>query len=150
MNLTKHFELDEFLVSETATRLGIDNTPPPEVITNLMKLAMTLEVVRETLGKPIIINSGYRSAALNAAVPGSSKTSAHCFGLAADFIAPSFGSPLDVANAIANLGIEYDQLIHEGGRWVHLGLTKPGQTPRHQQLTAKFPGPVFSNGLVEV
>lgn len=149
MNLTPNFELEEFLVSETASRLGIDNTPTPEVITNLMKLALSLETVRAALGKPIIINSGYRSPALNEAVPGSSKTSAHCFGLAADFIAPSYGSPLEVAKAIADLNIEYDQLIHEGGKWVHLGLAKPGQAPRKQQLTAKFPGPKFENGLIE-
>lgn len=150
MNLTKHFELEEFLVSETASRLGIDNSPTPEVMTNLMRLAIILEDVRELLGKPIIITSGYRSPALNAAVPGSSKTSAHRHGLAVDFIAPSYGSPLDVSIAISGSDIQYDQLIHEGGRWVHLGLAKPGSTARLQKLTARFPGPKFEVGLVEV
>lgn len=150
MNLTKHFELDEFLISETASRLGIDNSPPPEVLTNLMKLALVLEDVRALLGKPIIITSGYRSSALNAAVPGSSKTSAHCHGLAVDFISPQFGKPLDVCLAIANSDIHYDQIIHEGGRWVHLGLSKSGEPSRLQKLTAKFPGPKYEIGLVEV
>ncbi len=149
MNLTKHFELEEFLVSETAERLGIDNTPPPEVLTNLMRLAVILEDVREILGKPIIIKSGYRCPELNEAVPGSSKTSAHCHGLAVDFISPAYGSPLDISIAISGSDIEYDQLVHEG-RWVHLGLAKLGDKARLEKLTARFPGPKYENGLVEV
>jgi len=74
MKLTENFHLDEFLVSETAERMGIDNDPPDDVIDNLRGLASTLEEVRKVLGnRPITITSGYRSPNLNRAVNGSRK-----------------------------------------------------------------------------
>lgn len=123
MKLTENFHLDEFLVSETAERMGIDNDPPDDVIDNLRGLASTLEEVRKVLGnRPITITSGYRSPNLNRAVNGS-RNSAHVFGYAADFTCPGFGTPLDVCRAIVAAGsIPYDQLIHEFGRWIHLSV----------------------------
>jgi uncharacterized protein YcbK (DUF882 family) len=82
--LSKNFSLAEFTKSETATRKGLDNTPTPEVITNLQKLVDNIiQPIREAIGKPININSGYRAPEVNASV-GGSKTSDHCKGQAAD------------------------------------------------------------------
>lgn len=133
--LSDHFTLDELTRSDTALRLGIDNTQPPfEVLRNLGYLAEVLERVRAQLAAPLIITSGYRCPALNAAL-GSKPTSAHVLGLAADFIAPGFGSPLEVAQQINESAIRYDQLIHEG-RWVHLSISRAHN--RMQRLTAHF------------
>lgn len=135
MNLSAHFTLAELTVSQTARRKGIDNTPSPEVLQNLQELANGLERVREVLGCPIIISSGYRSPKLNAAVDGS-KTSQHCNGEAADFIAPGFGSPLEVCQEIIKHQdtIQFDQIIHEQD-WVHISFTPE---PRGSILTALF------------
>jgi hypothetical protein len=82
--LSKNFSLAEFTKSETATRKGLDNTPTPEVIQNLQKLVDNIiQPIREAIGKPIKINSGYRAPEVNASV-GGSKTSDHCKGQAAD------------------------------------------------------------------
>lgn len=135
--LSDHFSLEELTASQTATRQGIDNTPDAAVMRNLRKLAGVLESLRSALGdKPISVSSGYRSPALNAAIGGSS-TSAHMQGLAADFIAPTFGTVLQTAKAAAAAGLEYDQIILEYGNegWVHLGLAPPGRTPRRQLLS---------------
>lgn len=144
MNLSTHFTLAELTSSQTAVRRGIDNTPPEDVVKNLEHLALGLEGVRMLLGCPIIINSGYRSPELNRVV-GGARDSQHKLGLAADFIAPGFGSPVQVARAIAASGIKFDQLICEG-TWVHISFTA---TPRRQVLTAKFKdgGVRYSPGL---
>src|SRR5690606_6364327 len=108
MQLTKHFALAEFTRSDTARRLGIDNSPTPEHLENLRKLAQTLEQLRAVLGHPIHITSGYRSPALNKAVGGSA-TSSHSEGLAADFHCPGFGSDKEVCEAIIEVGPAFDQ-----------------------------------------
>ena len=136
MNLTDHFTLEELTFSDTAERQGIDNTPTPEIIANLRILAHTLEGVRQLLGHPILVSSGYRSWPLNTAI-GGSRTSFHPYGLAADFRCPAFGDPLSICFAIAGSHIDFDQLIHEFGRWVHIGLPLAGTEPRRQLLTAK-------------
>jgi zinc D-Ala-D-Ala carboxypeptidase len=84
MQLTNNFSLKELTVSDTATRLGLDNTPNETVIANLKTLAENiLQPVREHYGKSVKVNSGYRAPEVNAAV-GGSKTSDHCKGQAAD------------------------------------------------------------------
>lgn len=121
-NLTEHFTLEEMTLSQAAARAGMDNTPSPTIVKNLKETCALLEAVRKVLGGvPILISSGYRSPALNKAI-GGSKTSAHMEGFAADFTAPAFGTPLQVARAISASGLAYDQLIHEFGVWVHIGL----------------------------
>lgn len=139
--LSPHFALDEFLVSDYALRNGIDNTPPKEIMPNLERLADTLELVRAHLGnRPITITSGFRCRRLNAAIRGSDN-SFHVFGLAVDFICPKFGTPLEICQAIArNPEIRFDQLIHEYGRWVHLGLTFGNIKPRRDLLTIDSQG----------
>lgn len=131
MNLTTHFTLDELTRSQTAIDRGILNLPSTVQRANLKLLADTLEEIREALGHPIKISSAFRSAELNAAV-GGAKNSAHLDGLAADFTCPQFGTPLQVAEAIAAMGIKFDQCIHEYGKWVHLGI---GGQERGQLLT---------------
>lgn len=141
-NLTTHFALEEFTDSQTAARKGINNVPASnsQERRNLQRLAETMELVRVVLGgMPILISSGYRGAAVNAAVGGSTN-SKHMSGLACDFTCPDFGTPLDICKALTphmkRLGI--DQLIHEYGTWVHLGLTTG--SPRHMALTIDTTG----------
>lgn len=131
MNLSPHFTLAEFVISETAARSGIDNDPPMELLPALKRTAQGLEAVRVRLGgAPITITSGYRCKALNTAIGGAAD-SQHMRGEAADFICPRFGSPLEVATALRDSGIEYDQLLLEFGRWVHISFSA---APRHQAL----------------
>lgn len=133
MKLSQHFTLDEMTRSNTAIERSIRNVPNLRETANLQRLAATLEQIRATLGDvPILVSSGYRSSLLNAAV-GGARSSAHLSGLAVDFTVPTFGPPLSVAQAIHAAGIQFDQLIHEYGRWVHLGLAD-GQG-RQQLLT---------------
>ena len=135
MNLSTHFSLAEFTASQWAARAGIENEPGPVELENLKRLAMTMEAVRYALGAPIIITSGYRCPEVNRNVGGSS-TSMHVQGLAADFICPGFGTPFQVAKKLMGVeAVKFDQLIHEFGRWVHLGLATPGTAGRKQLLT---------------
>ena len=133
MQLTEHFSLEELGHRSTAIRLGIDNTPPDEILPNLKVLAQGLERVRSVLGHPIHIDSGYRCEILNAAVRGS-KTSAHMQGWAADFICPAFGTPLEIVKVIVGSGIAFDQCIQEG-TWVHISFDPQ---MRREVLTAHF------------
>lgn len=131
MRLSKHFTLEELTHSETATRLDIDNTPDESVIDNLKFLAEKLEDVRVLLHSPMLVSSGYRSLPLNDYL-GSKRTSAHTVGLAVDFISPSFGTPKEIVQAIVDSDIEYDQVILEFDKWVHLAFSK--DKPRKQAL----------------
>ncbi len=136
MKISEHFTLEEMTFSEVAARLGIDNTPDPAVTGNLILLAILMEKIRALLGdKEIVVHSGYRAPAVNTAVGGVA-TSAHCFGLACDFVCSGFGTSLEVALAILKAGLEYDQLILEYG-WVHVGLARAGTEPRQEALTKK-------------
>lgn len=133
--LTEHFAYEEMIASQTAARLGIDNRPDATTLRNLKRLCATLEIVRRELGnKPLVVSSGYRCPALNTAIKGS-KSSYHMKGLAVDFIAPTFGTPLQTARAVAALGLKSDQIIHEYSRWVHLGLPEDGDAPRGELLS---------------
>ena len=146
MKISQHFTLEELSFSETAARLGFDNTPSPTAIANLSRVAAVMERVRTKLGnQPIIVHSGYRSAEVNEAV-GGVMTSAHCRGLACDFVCPAFGAPAEVALAILKSDIEYDQLILEYG-WVHVGLPEEGLLARREVLTRRTPWAVWETGI---
>ena len=144
--LTEHFSLEEFLHSETGERLGIDNTPDARVRANLMRTAQLMERVRDLLGKPITITSGYRGAALNKAIGGSAN-SAHMDGLAADFICPAYGTPYAVCVLLEPQLEEFgvDQLIFEH-TWTHIALRDGA--PRHQVLTL-LPGHGYTAGVMK-
>jgi zinc D-Ala-D-Ala carboxypeptidase len=129
--LSPHFTLDEFTVSETAERLGLSNDPPLEIVAAMKHTAMGLEGARMRLGgAPILISSGYRSPAVNKAVGGSAN-SQHMTGQAVDFIAPRFGTPRQIVDALADSDVPYDQCILEFNRWVHLSFS---DKPRRQAL----------------
>jgi len=131
MKLSENFSLAELTTSDCAARNGIDNTPPAAKIENLKRLAATLEQVRDVLGFPIHINSGYRSGALNKAI-GGKPNSQHCQGLAADLTCAQIGTADEVCATIAGSGIDFDQLIFEFGAWVHISI---GKNNRRQILT---------------
>jgi hypothetical protein len=141
MNLTPHFTLAELTASETAERHGIDNTPTPEHLENLQRLAEFLETVKAALGgKPVMINSAYRGPAVNEKV-GGSKSSQHMIGCAADLRIPGM-NPDEVCRAIIAADLPFDQLIREfydpaktAGGWTHVSVTNTaGSTPRKQAL----------------
>jgi hypothetical protein len=137
MNLTEHFTLEEFTASQTAARLGINNTPDPEALANLHNTAAGMELVRTFLGGvPVKISSGYRCLALNAAV-GSRTTSQHVTGCACDFTAPEYGTPEHIVRDLMASDVPYDQLIFEFGTWVHISFSPQN---RRQALTIDHDG----------
>lgn len=144
MNLSEHFTLEELTASETAARLAINNVPTVVVMGRLKLLAATLEEVRAHLGHPLLITSGYRSPALNAKVPGSSDTSAHTLGWAADFKCPGFGPPMAVCRALSASGIRFDQIILEYATWTHISIDP---RLRGEVLTKRANHP-YERGLV--
>lgn len=121
MKLSPNFYLAEFVNSETATRLGIDNTPSVDIIKALTYTATQLEDVRQLLNnKPIKINSGYRCPALNEAV-GGAKNSAHMYGWAVDFVCPGHGIPFKIIQTLLKAKLPFDKCINER-TWVHLSF----------------------------
>jgi uncharacterized protein YcbK (DUF882 family) len=133
MNLSPHFTLDELTASQTAARKGLDNTPNATEVANLVRVAALLEEVRALLNKPILINSGFRSKAVNDAV-GSRDTSQHRIGCAAD-IRVSGMTPREVVEACIKANIGYDQIIEEFGSWTHISVPNtPSTAPRRQAL----------------
>lgn len=137
MMLTTHFSLDELTISQNAARLGLDNTPGPEVVANLRRTALGLELVRALIGAPIIISSGYRSPLVNKAVGGAAK-SQHLTGQAADITAPGFGTPEQLVSAIVSSTIPFDQCILEFGAWCHISFVT--DEPRRQALVIDHGG----------
>ena len=131
--MSRHFPLSEMQFSATATRLGLDNTCPQNLMANMVRVEEHLEEIRAHFGnKPVKVLSCYRSPAVNIAVVGS-KNSAHIAALAVDFTIP--GVPLiDIANWCGKSIEDADQVILEFDSWIHLGFTL-GE-PRKQLLTA--------------
>ena len=156
--LTDHFTLHELSHSDTAVRLGIDNTAPDRIITALFVLAVGLEKVRALLGFPLRVSSGYRCEELERVLCAKDFAAwcsrhgkhqgaqawdeyfarkAHPKGYAADFTCPAFGDPLAIVKAIEASEVEFDQCIMEGGTWAHISFA-PAQ--RREVLTATFTG----------
>lgn len=132
--LSKNFSLEEFLVSQTAERNGIDMTPPDKVVDNLQKLVTTcMQPLRDRVRQAIFISSGYRPYKLNRLIGGSSN-SAHMDGRACDFKIVR-RSPYSTVQLVHEMELPFDQCIHEFGRWVHLGIS---DNPRNQILTAGY------------
>jgi len=143
MWLTTNFSLEQLIYSETAERERIDNTPAPEIVNNLLRLARGLEQVRTLTGFPLEISSGYRCPELNSRV-GGARTSQHTRGQAADFTCAEFGPPLEIIKAIRDSDIDFDQCILEYARWVHISFTV---TPRGKVLTIYDPKDGYLDGL---
>ena len=139
MNLSANFSLHELTKSETALRMGFDNTPDDEATENLRLLCeKVLQPVRDHYGKGVKVNSAYRSPESNAAV-GGSKTSDHCKGMAADIEIPGVANA-DLAQWIMD-NLEYTQLILEfytpgipDSGWVHVSYDP--NNLKKQELTA--------------
>ena len=139
MNLSANFSLHELSTSETALRMGCDNTPDEEATENLRLLCeKVLQPVRDHYGKGVKVNSAYRSPESNAAV-GGSKTSDHCKGMAADIEIPGVANA-DLAQWIMD-NLEYTQLILEfytpgipDSGWVHVSYDP--NNLKKQELTA--------------
>jgi len=118
MNLSPNFTLEE--LTHTDHR-EFDNLPDADELANLYRLADFLEQVKTVLGgKPIIVNSAFRSKAVNDAV-GSSDRSQHRRGCAADIRVPGM-KPDEVVRAIIEAGLPYDQVIREFDRWTHVSI----------------------------
>ena len=152
MQLSKHFKLEEFTKSMTATRKGIDNTPGAGEIKNLENLCYEiLEPLRAKFDKPITITSGYRSPQLSEAI-GSKSTSQHCKGMASDI--EIFGIPNIQTAYWIQANCDFDQLILEfykkddpAGGWVHVSYNEKGAN-RKQVLT--YDGKSYENGLPDM
>jgi zinc D-Ala-D-Ala carboxypeptidase len=131
MQLSEHFTLDE--LTHTDHR-QFDNTPNATEMANLVRLAAFLEEVKTAIGgKPVMVNSAFRSEAVNTAV-GSRNTSQHRIGCAADIRVPGM-TPNEVVKAVIASGIGYDQVIREFDRWTHISVPNTkDMTPRRQAL----------------
>ena len=118
MTLSPHFTLEELTFTD---HREFDNTPNDVELANLVRLADFLEQVKTLLdGKPIMINSAFRSEEVNRAV-GSKDTSQHRRGCAADFRVPDM-TPDEVVTAIKTSGLPFDQVIREFDRWTHVSI----------------------------
>jgi hypothetical protein len=134
MQLSTHLSLAEFIVSDTAKRNGIDNTPTPEHLENAKILAeKVFEKIRVGLGKPIYLSSGYRSKALNDATKGSSATSEHCTGEAMDLDQDGRSNGITNKQVFEYIkaNLDFNQLIWEFGTdenpdWVHVSYSAKG------------------------
>ena len=129
--LTKNFTLEE--LTHTDHR-EFSNEPNESERANLVRLAVFLEQVKELLGgKPIMVNSAFRSKAVNDAV-GSKDSSQHRVGCAADLRVPGM-TPDEVVKAVIGSGLPFDQVIREFDRWTHISVPNtPEMTPRRQAL----------------
>lgn len=175
--LTEHFTLAELIESDTATRLGIDNTPLPDIVENLRKTAELGELIRATLNDGatqeiyLTINSGYRCEALEKIITRKDfeawcarrgyaandygvwgmyfRNKGHPKGTAIDFKAPRFGTPYQIVKRIAARPevMEHIDQIIMEGTWVHVAWS---DNPRHEVKTATFDAngtPSYKKGL---
>lgn len=158
--LTEHFTLEDLTHSDTAVRLGIDNTPPPDIVPHLVVNAQGLERIQKVTWRPLIVHSGYRCEELERilsakdffawcmrhskdpgfAWPEYFARKSHPKGYSSDFICPAFGPPPEIVKVIRGSGIKFDQLIIEGvtangGGWVHASFDPQ---LRGEVLTATF------------
>ena len=131
MNLTEHFTLEE--LTHTDHR-QFDNEPNEVELENIKRLAAFLEEVKTALGgRPIMVNSAFRSKQVNDAV-GSKDTSQHRIGCAADIRVPGV-TPDEVVKTIIASGLPFDQVIREFDRWTHISIpNEPARAPRKQAL----------------
>jgi len=162
--LSEHFTLGELVESDTALRMGIDNTPPHEVVENLRRTAALGETIRAALSNEarrevfIVALSGYRCEALEKMIAWRDylswctrheyemddaawrmyfRNKGHPKGRCLDFRARRFGSPAEIVQFIAaqpEIMAHIDQIIAEG-TWVHVSWSI---APRHEVMTAAF------------
>lgn len=166
--LSDHFRLEEFLRSEIAARMGIENSPDAQQLANLATNAIGMEMVRALLGLPLHVLSGLRVEALERVLTQRDfpawcarrsrqvdaqawteyfATKAHPLGLATDFVCLGFGAPLEICRAIEQSDVPFEKLIFEH-TWVHIAWPAVGDTARRQVLT-QMPGGEYAQGIVD-
>ena len=132
--IMSYFTIKELTNSSTAKKLGIDNTPTPEIRVKLNILISALDKIRDRYGKPIKVTSGYRCPELNKAVggavnPDGTPKSQHCKGEAADLVGENKAETKKIFDIAKELG-NYDQLLFEtnkaGAVWVHISYKASG------------------------
>lgn len=136
-----NFSLSEFIYSDSAKALGIDNMPKAvSVFDNLLLLIVNvLQPLRDAYGKPLYVNSGFRCERLNKAVGGAAN-SQHLYGQAADITTGTKAGNKALMLLAQRLNLPFDQLINEkpdtngNPSWVHISYTK---TPRRQVMIVK-------------
>ena len=152
IQFTPHFKLSEFVSSATAEKQGIENNPSPEAVENLRLLSIhTLEPLREALGLPIVITSGYRCKALNDLIAHHSQRSQHMQGRAADFYVISRRNGGNGRNAshrellvlafrtiLTDPSVDFDQLILYPG-FIHVSFVSHNDN-RHKIMSANGHG----------
>ena len=129
--LSAHFSLEELTITD---HREYSNEPNESERQNLVRLAIFLEQVKDLLdGKPIMVNSAFRSKAVNDAV-GSKDSSQHRVGCAADLRVPGM-TPDEVVKAVIASDLPFDQVIREFDRWTHISVPNlPNLAPRRQAL----------------
>ena len=129
MNLSEHFTFEELTITD---HREFSNEPNESETENLKRLATFLEQVKTVLGgKPVMVNSAFRSKEVNDAV-GSKDTSQHRIGCAADIRVPGM-TPDEVVKAVIASGLNYDQIIREFDRWTHISIPNKKETPARKQ-----------------
>lgn len=145
LNLTEHFTLEEATVT---SHTDLENYPSPTVLNTIQYVAGRMEEVRALLGnRGIRINSWYRSQEVNQRV-GGAFNSQHLRGEAVDFVCPSYGTPYEVAQALAADRdiLLFDQLIYEHS-WVHISFVIPPTVPRLRVLTYLPESKSYTTGI---
>ena len=121
--MSLNFKMSELIHSDTAVKYNINNMPDINSLDCMLDLIVyCLQPIRNKIGKPMIINSGFRNSQVNKLVGGVS-TSQHCKGQAVDFVIKGM-SIAAVIEFIKKSGIEFDQLINEYDKWVHISFVK--------------------------
>lgn len=144
MNLSDHFTLEEATFSKKAFELNILNQPNAAQLANMKIAAQGMEQIRKLLNNPIKVTSWLRLPELNVAV-GGSKVSSHMDGWAIDFQCPQYGTPYEVAKALKESNIQFDQVIHEYGLWTHVSFAPE---MRNQFLTIFKPKQKYLSGIL--
>ncbi len=137
MRLSQNFFLDEFIISQTAIRLDINNNPGELELENLgFLINNVLQPLRDRIGAPVTITSGYRCAELNERI-GGSRRSQHMKGEAADIVVHS----RDLKKVFLEIteNIEFDQIIYEYGRWIHVSFSE-GNNRNNRMLAKRING----------
>lgn len=118
-----NFTISELVKSDTADKHGISNTPDINSLDNLLDLIYyTLQPLRDKLGKPIVVTSGFRSVKVNQLVGGVSN-SQHLYGQACDFVVNGM-TPAQVVEFVKKSGVEFDQCLNEYNQWTHISYNK--------------------------
>jgi len=148
MMLSDNFSMSELLRSDMAARRGYIMEPSERVAMNLRRLCQDLlQPIRDLVGVPVLINSGYRDEYVNRLVGGAAN-SAHKFGRAADIRVAGMEAA-ELADIIENTNIGYDKMILEFGQWIHIQVSKQGSMARREVLTATHTdsGVKYTRGL---